>query len=283
MLTYDELQHHPRKFLALTGLTLKEFKELLPAFERAYAGNYPAHQTQLGKKRKRQVGGGRKSTLDRIEQKLLFALVYQKTYPEQTLLGELFDLSQSRTNEWIHRLLPILKDALDALGVLPERDPLQFAQQEKRQGSSREYIIDGTERRRQRPKNPEKQRLHYSGKKKTHSDKNVVITHRRTKRVAYLSQTYAGKTHDKKIADTERVAYPRGSTLYKDTAFQAYEPPGCRTYQPKKATESRINRPRETKESKGLPGSRTRRTCDCRRQALASGQRCVAQYQRRVL
>jgi hypothetical protein len=235
MLTYDELQHHSRKFLALTGLTRKEFQALLPAFERAYARKYPAHKTQAGKKRKRQVGGGRRSALDSMEQKLLFALVYQKTYPVQTLLGELFDLSQSRTNHWIHRLLPILKDALDDLGVLPERDPDQFAKHEKYQADSREYIIDGTERRRQRPKNPEKQALHYSGKKKTHSDKNVVITHRRTKRVGYLSQTYAGKTHDKKVADTEPVQYPRGSQLHKDTAFQGYEPPGCRTYQPKKS------------------------------------------------
>jgi hypothetical protein len=235
MLTYDKLQHHSRKFLALTGLTLKEFKTLLPAFERAYTGKYPTHKTHVGKKRKRQIGGGRKSTLNSMEQKLLFALVYQKTYPVQTLFGELFDLSQSRTNDWIHRLLPILKNALDDLGVLPERDPHQFAQQEKRQGDSRDYIIDGTERRRQRPKNPEKQALHYSGKKKAHSDKNVVITHRRTKRVGYLSQTYAGKTHDKKVADTEAVVYPRGSKLHKDTAFQGYEPPGCRTYQPKKS------------------------------------------------
>lgn len=237
MLTYDELQHHSRKFLALTGLTLKEFQMLLSAFERAYTRKYPAHKTHVGKKRKRQMGGGRKSTLDSIEQKLLFALVYQKTYPVQTLLGELFGLSQSRTNDWIHRLLPILQEALSDLGVLPERDPQQFAQHEKQQGGSHHYIIDGTERRRQRPKNPEKQTLHYSGKKKTHSDKNVVITHRRTKRVGYLSQTYAGKTHDKKVADTESVRYPRGSTLHQDTAFQGYKPVGCRTYQPKKSRE----------------------------------------------
>ena len=36
-------------------------------------------------------------------------------------------------------------------------------------------IIDGTERRRQRPKNPEKQALHYSGRKKTPCDKNVIV------------------------------------------------------------------------------------------------------------
>jgi len=95
--------------------------------------------------------------------------------------------------------------------------------------------IDGTERRRQRPKNPEKQALHYSGKKKTHSDKNIVVANTHTKRVSYLSQTYAGKTHDKKLADAEPIVYPRGTTLRKDTGFQGYEPRGCQTHQPKKS------------------------------------------------
>jgi hypothetical protein len=241
MLTYDELRHHASKFLALSGLTLTEFKDLLSTFEQAYTRKYPTDKTHAGKKRKRQIGGGRKSALDSIEQKLLFILVYQKMYPTQALHGELFAMSQSRANEWIHRLLPILKTALGDLAVLPERDPQQFAQHEKRQKSSREYIIDDTERRRQRPKNPEKQALYYSGKKKAHSDKNVVITHRRTKRVGYLSETYPGKTHDKKIADRESVRYPRGSHLHKDTAFQGYEPSQCHTHQPKKTPQGGTN------------------------------------------
>jgi hypothetical protein len=234
MLRYDQLKRNARKFLALTGLTPKEFKTLLPAFQQAYERTHSARQTQAGQPRQRKPGGGRNGALDSIQQKLLFALVYQKTYPVQTLLGEVFDLSQSRTNDWIHRLLPMLKEALNDLGVLPERDPRQFARHEQRQGGSHDYLIDGTERRRQRPKSPEKQTLHYSGKKKTHSDKNIVIAHTRTKRVGYLSQTYAGKTHDKKVADAEPIAYPRGSKLGKDTGFQGYEPRGCQTYQPKK-------------------------------------------------
>ena len=98
-----------------------------------------------------------------------------------------------------------------------------------------ELIIDGTERRRQRPKNPEKQRLHYSGKKKAHSDKNVVIVNAHSKRVGYLSGTYAGKTHDKKVAEDEGIRYPPQSTLLKDTGFQGYEPRVRGTYQPKKS------------------------------------------------
>jgi len=238
MLHFDQLKQNRRKFLALTGLTPKEFNLLLPAFERAYQQAYPAQKTLAGKRRKRQAGGGRTGPLDRLEQKLLFVLVYQKTYPVQALLGIVFDLSQARANYWIHHLLPLLKLALDELGVLPERDPAQFARHERRQNETLDFTIDGTERRRQRPKNKEKQALHYSGKKKAHSDKNVVIAHTKTKRLGYLSQTYAGKTHDKKIVDTEPIVYPRGAKLRKDTGFQGYEPRGCQTYQPKKSLAS---------------------------------------------
>jgi len=235
MIKYAQLKQNRRKFLALTGLTLKEFEVLLPAFRRAYERQYPLNRTLAHRPRKRRTGGGRKSSLDSVEQKLLFVLVYQKTYPLQVLLGETFEMSQARANQWLHRLLPVLHQALEDLGVMPERNPRQFAAHERHRGEKLDLTIDGTERRRQRPKNPEKQALHYSGKKKAHSDKNVLIVNTRTKRVGYLSQTYAGKTHDKKIADNERIAYPRKATLRKDTGFQGYEPRVAQTHQPKKS------------------------------------------------
>lgn len=234
MLEYKTLKRDRRKFLALTGLTLKEFKSLLPSFTEEYCRKYASDKTLVGKKRQREVGGGRRARLDTPEQKLLFILVYQKTYPLQVVMGELFEIHQSAANQWIHRLLPVLRDALTAMGVMPERDGRRFAQAERRKAESADYSIDGTERRRQRPKSPEKQALHYSGKKKMHSDKNVVIVNARSKRVGYLSPTHAGKTHDKKVADAERIAYPRKAVLHKDTGFQGYEPNVKQTHQPKK-------------------------------------------------
>lgn len=235
MLDYRWVKRDRRKFMALTGLTLKEFKALLPTFVEAYQEHYPPEKTVAGRKRQRQRGGGRHGRLATAEQQLLFILVYQKTYPLQVVLGELFGMSQSGANQWVHRLLPVLRDALSALGVLPERDGRRFAQAERYQKEPRDYIIDGTERRRQRPQKPEKQALHYSGKKKTHSDKNVVIVNTQSKRVGYLSPTYPGKTHDKKLAEREQLAYSRQALLHKDTGFQGYEPHVKRTYQPKKS------------------------------------------------
>ena len=235
MLEYESLSRDERKFVALTGITPAEFQRLLPAFADAYSRAFPSDQTRAGRPRQRRPGGGRKPVLLRPEDKLLFILVHQKAYPLQELLGSLFDLSQTQVNRWIHRLLPVLVRALDRLGFLPERDPGQFSRHERRQGEPPDLIIDGTERRRQRPKNPEKQRLHYSGKKKAHSDKNVVIVNAHSRRVGYLSGTYAGKTHDKKVAEGEAIRYPGQATLLKDTGFQGYEPDVRRTCQPKKS------------------------------------------------
>jgi Helix-turn-helix of DDE superfamily endonuclease/DDE superfamily endonuclease len=235
MLEYKRLTKQRRKFLALTGLTPTEFKLLLPAFGEVYESVRSGDTTQSGQMRQRHVGGGRKGQLRSPEEQLLFILVYQKAYPLQTLLGEVFELSQARVNYWGHSLLPLLQQALEALEMMPAREPSQFAQHERAKEEPPELSIEGTERRRQRPKSLQKQALHSSGKLKTHSDKNVVVVNAKTKRVGDLSQTHPGKTHDKKIADQEPLCYPRDAILYKDTGFQGYEPPVGQTRQPKKS------------------------------------------------
>ena len=113
MITYDALKTKPKEFLAVTSLTHEEFVHLLPAFARLLQ-QQTAQLTTQGKQRKRQPGAGTKGKLDRIENKLLFILAYQKGYELQTLLGLHFGLSQPQANYWIHRLLPLLQEALVA-------------------------------------------------------------------------------------------------------------------------------------------------------------------------
>src|SRR5262249_55378367 len=211
--TYEPLGPARRRFLAPRALPLWESPRLLTPFPRASQRLSPTTKPAGGQPRQRSVGGGCKGRLDQPEDKLLFLLVYLKTYPLQAVMGELFDLSQPRVNYWIHRLLPVLRSALDDLGVLPERDPTHFAQAPGVSGKAPRLIIDATERRRQRPKSPEKQALLYSGRKKKHCDKNVVVVNTRGKRIDYLGRTCPGKTHDKRIAAEEGISYPPGATL----------------------------------------------------------------------
>ena len=79
-----------------------------------------------------------------------------------------------------------------------------------------------------------RQRQYYSGKKKRHTVKNIVITHQGSRKIKALGPTCEGKKHDKAAVDETDFLFPPGSRLWKDTGFQGYEPPGTTTYQPKK-------------------------------------------------
>jgi hypothetical protein len=239
MLTYDCLKDRPRELLAATGLTHEELARLLPAFTAAYAALYPPDKTGAGKPRRRRVGGGAKGALAQMTDKLLFILVYQKTQALQTLHGLQFGLSQPQTNYWIHHLLPVLSRALANLGHAPERDASRVADAPLVGEGAPALVIDGTERRRQRPQDPVRQKAHYSGKKKAHTDKNLVLVNEATGKVVYLGPTVPGKVHDKRAADEAAIAYPLHATLDKDTGFQGYEPEGVLTRQPKKSPEAK--------------------------------------------
>jgi hypothetical protein len=234
MLTYAKLKDKPRKLLTLTGLTRDEFEKLLPAFGEAEIQLHPRDRTLEGHRRRRQAGGGATGKLHQLEDRLLFILTYQKTYPLQTVLGLQFDLSQPQANYWLQRLFPVVERALAHQGCLPERHGAEVVSSTSERELPSDLLIDGTERRRQRPKDAEKQTEHYSGKKKTHTDKNLLLVNAQTQKVVYLGPTTPGTHHDKKMADEEAIAYPPGTTLGKDTGFQGYEPPGVVTYQPKK-------------------------------------------------
>ena len=150
----------------MTSLKVEEFDILLPFFAEEYAATHSETHTRAGQARQRKAGGGNKPRLATMEDKLLFILVYKKTCPLQTAQGLLFGMGQSQANEWIHRLSPILEGALIRSGHMPERDGQAFEQSGSREEAPTDLIIDGTERRKQRPKDPKKQKQAYSGRKR---------------------------------------------------------------------------------------------------------------------
>jgi hypothetical protein len=163
--SYHQVQEHPKLVLAMTSLTHAEFHQLLPHFQYAWDQYVQQHYIDRDD-RQRQYGAGRsETTLVTIEDKLLFILYYVKVYPLQEILAFEFGMVQSTANEWIHILSEVLKKALDHGGYLPERDPKQLDTVLESEAEST-YGIDGTERPRQRPRDPEKQNHYYSGKKK---------------------------------------------------------------------------------------------------------------------
>ena len=83
------------------------------------------------------------------------------------------------------------------------------------------FCHDGTERRIQRPRDTAQQKSHYSGKKKCHTVKNVVLVEKHLS-IAFLSPTHPGTVHDKRIADATPYPLPPGSHLLQDLGFLAF-------------------------------------------------------------
>ena len=241
MVKYLELKEKPREFLSVTSLTDEEFQVLLPTFEKCYQLLLPPKLKPTKKKKHRASGGGRKAKLSSISDKLLFILAYQKTSPLQTLHGLHFGLSQGRVNYWVHRLLSVLQMSLEELGMKPERQGGRVANLSSASEGGANFSIDAAERLLQRPVNEDKQRAKYSGKKKTHTDKNLLLVNENTKKVVYLSETVEGKKHDKKLADESQISYPANASLTQDTGFQGYQPKGVLVHQPKKSERTRID------------------------------------------
>jgi len=173
--------------------------------------------------------------LPKIEDKLFFLLVYQKTPPLQTMHGWPLGLRQPHANAWMHRLLPVLHQAWRALGEAPERDARRVAPRALARAGGPDLTIDGSERRRQRPQDHAKQQEPYSGKKTAHTDKNILLVKKNTQKVVSLSPTVAGTIHEKQATDDAPIAYPNNATLDQDTGFQGYEPAGPQTRQPQKS------------------------------------------------
>lgn len=54
------------------------------------------------------------------------------------------------------------------------------------------------------------------------------------KQILYLSQTYEGSAHDKRVADEEALDFGKTVELLQDLGFQGYKPRGAVVIQPQK-------------------------------------------------
>ena len=174
-LRFTDIEPRPTEVLDLTSLTLEEFRRLLPPFEAAFQAHMAQWRFDGQRRTARRYTTYQNCPLPTPEDRLLFILVYLKTYPLQVVQGRLFGIDQSKANQWIHVLLVVLQATLRALGDAPSRSLQELAQRigvteaeaiaprrAARGGSDASDLLppfghDGTERRIERPQDPVEQ------------------------------------------------------------------------------------------------------------------------------
>jgi Helix-turn-helix of DDE superfamily endonuclease len=125
---FTDVQARPTEFLDLTSLTLAEFQQLVPPCEAAYHAHLAAWRLDGKPRTARRFTVYKNCPLPTPEDRLFFILTYLKTYSLQVVQGRLFGMGQSKANQWIHVLLPVLLAALRALGDAPARSLTALAQ-----------------------------------------------------------------------------------------------------------------------------------------------------------
>jgi DDE superfamily endonuclease/Helix-turn-helix of DDE superfamily endonuclease len=267
---YHKILQNPRRLRAMTGLDRDAFDHLHSHFQHALE-QLMARQTIDGYVREgRRFTSYRNSPLPTAEDKLLFILTYLKINPIQEMQGQMFDMSQSNVSKWFHLLHDVLNLALAQQHNLPARNAQELAKllqsaadttsddqdDDDADGSApRRFFHDGTERPINRPTDQDEQKFYYSGKSKQHAVKNVLVVDER-RRIDYLSDTYEGKAHDKRVADESGYSLPDGSELYQDTGFQGFRLEGVTIIQPKKKPKNGRLTPEEKEENRRISSIR---------------------------
>ena len=124
--------------------------------------------------------------------------------------------------------------------VLPERKVHSIEELFERFPEIKDVFADGVERKVQRPVSKKRQNKLYSGKKKIHTKKNVIVTDDK-KKIIFLTPTKSARRHDKRLADKVLLFdyIPEKIALWVDTGFQGVLKQHYNTLIPKKATKGK--------------------------------------------
>lgn len=207
---YEKIRLNTAQFLSLTSLSIDEFDELLLLFSLEW-DTFINKKTLNGKVRLRKYRPRQREVLADTAHKLFFILTYFKHNSVQEMLAASFGLTQDMCNKWIHILSPLVEKSLKKYQASRNSAAL-----EEKLCESDTYLIDATERPIERPKTD--QETYYSGKKKGHTVKNLLLCSL-FGIILFIGNTVEGKAHDKKIADSQ-LAPNKKIVCLADLGFQ---------------------------------------------------------------
>ena len=107
---------------------MEEFRKLVLPFEAAFQAHMTSWRLDGKPRTARRYTTYKNCPLPTPEDRLLFILVYLKTYPLQVVQGRLFGMGQSKAHQWVHVLLVVLRATLRTLGDAPTRSVTALAQ-----------------------------------------------------------------------------------------------------------------------------------------------------------
>jgi len=212
MLTFESILNNDKKLITMTGICREEFDSI--------EGGFTEELRKIRNPKK--VNSGAPSKLQ-LKDKLLMTLIYYRHYKNFDFIGVMFNVDGSTVKRW----LDSCEDALEAVlekKFMPLDTSKSKEELREQLNSEAEIYIDGTEQPIRRPQDKIDQKENYSGKKKRHTSKILVLTNK-DKKVIGMTPVYVGHSHDFAMFKEEKISelISPESLVYVDTGFEGID------------------------------------------------------------
>lgn len=216
-MVFDYIEKYPHRTKQILGISYEQLQSLL---------NYAKqrHQEIKTKQENRKIrinaaGGGRPEKL-LIQEQVCLCLFYLRQMPTFQVLGMLFGISKTEANDTFHYWISILRDILPASlleQVSNNESDLLFVQEVL---TNFRLLVDSLEQPIYRDSDQKEQQKYFSGKKRQHTLKSLMIGMPEGKDIVEVEIGVPGPTADINLFRESQSKFDNSQPFSGDKAFQ---------------------------------------------------------------
>lgn len=219
-MVFDYIQKYPHRTKQILGISYEQLQSLLNCASKR-------HQEMKIKLQSRKIrinaaGGGRREKLSTQEQVCL-CLFYLRQMPTFQVLGMMFGVSKTEANDTFHDWIPILRDILPSSlleQVSNNESDFLFVQEVL---TNFRLLVDSLEQPIYRHSDQKKQQKYFSGKKRQHTLKSLMIGMPEGKDIVEVEVGVPGPTADINLFRNSQKNFDKSQPFGGDKAFQGGE------------------------------------------------------------
>lgn len=216
-MVFDYIEKYPHRAKQILGISYEQLKSLLNCARQRQQEIKTKQESR--KIRVNAAAGGRPKKL-LIQEQVCLCLFYLIQMPTFQVLGMLFSVSKTEANDTFHKRIPILRDVLPS-SLLEEvsnneRD-LLFVQEVL---TNFRLLVDSLEQPIYRKCDQKEQQKYFSGKKRQHTLKSLIIGIPEAKDIVEVEIGAPGPTADINLLRKSQEKFDKAQPFAGDKGFQ---------------------------------------------------------------
>lgn len=219
-MVFDYIEKYPHRTKQILEISYEQLQSLLNCARQRHQEIKTKLQRQ--KIRINAAGGGRPEKL-LIQEQVCLCLFYLRQMPTFQVLGMLFGVSKTEANDTFHDWIPILRDILPSSlleQVSNNESDLLFVQEVL---TNFRLLVDSLEQLIYRDFDQKEQQKYYSGKKRQHTLKSLMIGMPLGKDIVEVEIGVPGPTADINLFRKSQEEFDKSQPFAGDKGFQGGE------------------------------------------------------------